>query len=56
MMKLTEDLFADEQHAKYADFYEKAMVNHILSTQNPHTGGMCTSRACVRSTTGCILR
>lgn len=39
MMKLTEDLFADEQDARYADFYEQAMLNHILSTQNPHTGG-----------------
>lgn len=39
MLKLTETLFADEQDAKYADFYEYAMLNHILSTQNPHTGG-----------------
>lgn len=39
MLKLTEDLFADEQNAKYADFYEYATLNHILSTQNPHTGG-----------------
>ena len=39
MLKLTEDLFADDQDAKYADFYEYAMLNHILSTQNPHTGG-----------------
>lgn len=39
MLKLTEDLFADTHNAKYADFYEKAMLNHILSTQNPNTGG-----------------
>ena len=39
MLKLTEDLFADDPNAKYADFYETAMLNHILSTQNPHTGG-----------------
>lgn len=39
MLKLTEDLFADEQNAKYADFYEYATINHILSTQHPHTGG-----------------
>lgn len=39
MLKLTEDLFADSHEAQYADFYEKAMYNHILSTQNPHTGG-----------------
>ena len=39
MLKLTEDLFADAQDSRYADFYEQAMLNHILSTQNPHTGG-----------------
>ncbi len=39
MLKLTEDLFADRQDAGYADFYEQAMLNHILSTQNPNTGG-----------------
>ncbi|MCD8318641.1 MAG: glycoside hydrolase family 127 protein [Paraprevotella sp.] len=39
MLKLTEDLFADEQEAKYADFYEQALLNHNLSTQTPNTGG-----------------
>jgi DUF1680 family protein len=39
MLKLTTDLFADHHRAAYADFYEKAMYNHILSTQHPHTGG-----------------
>lgn len=39
MLKLSENLFADSHEAKYADFYEKAMLNHILSTQNPKTGG-----------------
>ncbi len=39
MLKLTEDLFADDRNAQYADFYEQAMLNHILSTQNPNTGG-----------------
>ena len=39
MMKLTEDLFADDHNSKYPDFYEKAMFNHILSSQNPRTGG-----------------
>lgn len=39
MMKLTEDLFADEHDSKYPDFYEIAMFNHILSSQNPETGG-----------------
>lgn len=39
MMKLTEDLFDTFHEAKYADFYENAMYNHILSTQDPKTGG-----------------
>lgn len=39
MLKLTADLFAERHDAAYSDFYEKAMYNHILSTQNPHTGG-----------------
>lgn len=39
MLKLTEALFAGEANGKYADFYEMAMFNHILSTQHPETGG-----------------
>jgi len=39
MLKLTEDLFDDTHTARYADFYENAMYNHILSTQDPKTGG-----------------
>lgn len=39
MMKLSEDLFDDTHDGKYADFYEAAMYNHILSTQDPVTGG-----------------
>lgn len=39
MLKLSEDLFAQDHNAKYGDFYEKAEINHILSTQNPNTGG-----------------
>lgn len=39
MLKLTEDLFDDTHTARYADFYENAMYNHILSTQDPQTGG-----------------
>lgn len=39
MLKLSE-LLADRTHdARYADFYEYAMINHILSTQDPMTGG-----------------
>ena len=39
MMKLSENLFACTRDADYADFYEQAMYNHILSTQHPETGG-----------------
>ena len=39
MLKLSENLFEDTHAAKYADFYEYAMLNHILSTQDPVTGG-----------------
>ncbi len=39
MMKLSETLFDVTHDAQYADFYETAMLNHILSTQDPSTGG-----------------
>jgi DUF1680 family protein len=39
MLKLTEDLFRAHPSAKYADYYERTLYNHILSTQNPDNGG-----------------
>ena len=39
MLKLTEDLHRRNPEARYADFYELAMFNHILSTQHPGHGG-----------------
>ncbi len=39
MLKLTELLFQDNIDARYADFYERATFNHILSTQHPEHGG-----------------
>lgn len=39
MMKLSEELFDESHDARYADYYESAMWNHILSTQDPTTGG-----------------
>jgi len=39
MLKLSEDLFDATHDARYADFYEAATWNHILSTQDPTTGG-----------------
>jgi DUF1680 family protein len=39
MLRLTMELFASEPEARYADFYERALFNHILSTQHPGHGG-----------------
>lgn len=39
MLKLSEMLADRTGDAKYADFYEQATWNHILSTQDPETGG-----------------
>jgi len=39
MLKLTEDLFRINPLAKYADYYERTIYNHILSTQHPEHGG-----------------
>ena len=39
MLKLTEDLFRVHPSAKYADYYERTIFNHILSTQHPEHGG-----------------
>lgn len=39
MLKLTKGLFAADPQARYADYYERALYNHILSTQHPEHGG-----------------
>ncbi len=39
MLKLSEMIGDRTGDAKYVDFYEQAMWNHILSTQDPKTGG-----------------
>jgi hypothetical protein len=39
MLKLTEGLFRMNPQAQYADYYERALYNHILSTQHPEHGG-----------------
>jgi len=41
MLKLTRHLFALQPEARYMNFYEKALYNHILSSQNHETGMMC---------------
>lgn len=39
MLKLTEGLFREQPLAMYADYYERTLYNHILSTQHPVHGG-----------------
>ena len=41
MLKLTRHLFCWEPRPEYADYYERALYNHILASQNPQTGMMC---------------
>lgn len=38
MLKLTRHLFIHSADTKYADFYERALFNHILGQQDPATG------------------
>lgn len=39
MLKLSLDLFTDSHDSRYTDFIESTMINHILSSQHPVTGG-----------------
>ena len=38
MLKLTRHLFAWTANARYADYYERALYNHILASQDPKKG------------------
>ncbi len=38
MLKLTRHLFSWKALPEYSAYYERAMLNHILATQNPDTG------------------
>ena len=38
MLKLTRHLFTWTADVKYADYYEQALYNHILASQDPQTG------------------
>lgn len=40
MLRLTQLLHRLDPQARYADFYEKVLFNHILSTQHPGHGGL----------------
>lgn len=41
MLKLTRHLFAMDPSANLMDYYERALYNHILASQNPTNGMMC---------------
>ncbi len=40
MLRLSMMLYRTSKDKKYVDYYERALYNHILSTQNPRTGGL----------------
>lgn len=40
-LKLTEYLYSWDHDAKYMDFFENALYNHIFTTQDPLTGQKC---------------
>ncbi len=40
MLRLTKMLYAQNPNSAYADYYERALYNHILSTQHPQLGGL----------------
>ena len=40
MLRLTRMLYQTSLDENYVDYYERALYNHILSSQNPHTGGL----------------
>jgi uncharacterized protein len=41
MLKLTRHLFCWNPTREYADYFERALYNHILASQNPTDGMMC---------------
>ncbi len=41
MLKLTRHLFCWDPKVEYVDYYERALYNHILASQNPDDGMTC---------------
>lgn len=41
VLKLTKHLFSWDAEATYMDYYERALYNHILASQNPDDGMVC---------------
>lgn len=40
MLRLTRLLYADNPELPYVEYYERALYNHILASQDPQTGGL----------------
>lgn len=40
MLRLSKMLYQTSKDKKYIDYYERALYNHILSSQHPQTGGV----------------
>lgn len=40
MLRLTKALYLSDPKIKYMDYYERGLYNHILSSQNPVSGGL----------------
>ncbi|MCV9389165.1 glycoside hydrolase family 127 protein [Reichenbachiella ulvae] len=40
MLRLSKMLYQDSEDVNYVDYYERALYNHILSSQHPETGGL----------------
>jgi DUF1680 family protein len=41
MIKMARELFSVDPDIRYADFHERALFNHILSSQDPDDGRVC---------------
>lgn len=41
MLKLTSKLFAEDPDARFTDYAERSLWNHILASENPNNGRVC---------------
>jgi DUF1680 family protein len=41
-MQLTSDLYAATGETRYSDELERTVFNHLLASENPHTGNVCS--------------
>lgn len=54
MLRLTKMLYQTSPDIRFADYYERALYNHILASQQPTRVDLFTSPLCVRDTTAFI--